>query len=317
MGPGSHWGESELVLTDPLKPGATRRPTGRSIAPTGDDTALGSIPSLFGDWGSYSGKSLGPVRGTWGNTASWPPDTGGIMTSRARKSRTATTRASALIAGLCFLVVVPSAARGSGVPPSAAALSPYSPRSVVAVTVRNSPPDASGKSDLRNTVVSVTEWLVAPDNTPKQLHDKLKAKGVPGLLDPETQDANQVIANSVPAGYPPEPSNGCDYGAATTIACPAPHWARNGFPNPRVYFNDQSSSAWPVGTVISLWNQSPKIAPRWAPSGCPVLSGSHCVWVNSGGYGASGWLGITYLSWDGNMNFLGQRLHRGTLQRFL
>lgn len=226
------------------------------------------------------------------------------MTSRARKSRTATTRASALIAGLCFLVVVPSAARGSGVPPSAAALSPHSPRSVVAVTVRNSPPDASGKSDLRNTVVSVTEWLVAPDNTPKQLHDKLKAKGVPGLLDPETQDANQVIANSVPAGYPPEPSNGCDYGAATTIACPAPHWARNGFPNPRVYFNDQSSSAWPVGTVISLWNQSPKIAPRWAPSGCPVLSGSHCVWVNSGGYGASGWLGITYLSWDGNMNFL-------------
>lgn len=174
---------------------------------------------------------------------------------------------------------------------------------VAAVTVTAPQAGSTGKVSQDQLKISVTEWLVAPGNTPKQLHDKLKAQGVPGrLVDPDTEDLEQVIAASVPAGYPPEPTDGCTYGTAHSFSCPAPHWARNGFPNPRVYFNDLSSSAWPVGTVIDTWNQSPNIAPRWAPSGCPGTAGSHCVWVNNGGYGDTSWLGITYMCWDGNLN---------------
>lgn len=158
---------------------------------------------------------------------------------------------------------------------------------------------ASGASEPVD--VTVSEYLLAPGVTARQLHNKLKDKGVKGLVEPGTrlQDAVQsAIAQSVPSGVPPEPRSGCSYGTSQTIACPAPRWARNGFVNPRVYFYDQSSAAWPVGTAISRWNQSPKIAPRWAPSGCPAEAGSHCVWVNSGGYGASGWLGRTMYSWN-------------------
>lgn len=149
--------------------------------------------------------------------------------------------------------------------------------------------------------VTVVEYLVAPGTTSKQLHESLKSKGARGLVDPGVslkQAVRNAIAQSVPAGVPPEPRSGCTYGTSQTDECPAPRWARNGFVNPRVYFYDQSSAAWPVGTVISRWNQSPKIAPRWAPSGCPAESGSHCVWVNSGGYGSSGWLGRTMYSWN-------------------
>jgi len=172
---------------------------------------------------------------------------------------------------------------------------------VVALSVTKPSSPGYRRADIK---VTLTEWLVAPGFTARQLHDKLKAQGIQGLVDPDSHDLNRAIAASVPAGYPPEPSNGCTYGTASTFICPPIHWARNGFVNPRVYFHDMSSSAWPVGTAITTWNQSARVAPRWVMTGCPILAGSHCVWVNSSGYGASGWLGITYLSWDGNLNLI-------------
>ncbi|MDI2130517.1 hypothetical protein [Yinghuangia seranimata] len=46
-----------------------------------------------------------------------------------------------------------------------------------------------------------------------------------------------------------------------------------------------SSSAWPVGTAISVWNGSPNVHLTWSPNGCPGYTGTHCVNVYSGNYG--------------------------------
>ncbi|MDI2125015.1 hypothetical protein [Yinghuangia seranimata] len=69
------------------------------------------------------------------------------------------------------------------------------------------------------------------------------------------------------------------------VCNPAPSWARNGYTNPQIYYHDMSSSAWPVGTAISVWNGSPNVHLTWSPNGCPGYTGTHCVNVYSGNYG--------------------------------
>jgi hypothetical protein len=131
--------------------------------------------------------------------------------------------------------------------------------------------------------------------TTAQLYQKLKAKGVRGLIAPSGNSVKPMTD-----GY-------CIYGTAYALQggnCPAYHWNRNGYTNPQIYYHDMSSSAWPEGTVISTWNNSPKIHVAWAPSGCPGYSGTHCVPVFSGNYGASGWDGQTYVPVDSSNAFI-------------
>jgi hypothetical protein len=145
-----------------------------------------------------------------------------------------------------------------------------------------------------------TEYLVAPRSTAKSLADKLARKGekVLGYESPQTASSEAIS----PMAAPPEPV--CTIGYATSLACPSNvgpvRWARNGFTNPQIVFRDYSSSAWPVGTVVSKWNQASNIAASWSTSSCPATP-KHCVKVYSANYGSDAdWTGSTSWLWDGN-----------------
>lgn len=198
------------------------------------------------------------------------------------------------------IVLFPAIAEASPLPDGPTAVN--TDDDVYAVEVSNLPIEevsrTAGNTNVSTTAIKITSFMPAPGISVAQLHQKLKAQGVPGLVDPAKGLRNalkETVSSIVPTGYPPEPPSGCQHGTSSTLDCPPAVWARNIWANPRIYFYDQSDNTWPVGTEINVWNQSPKIAPRWAPSGCPSVLGSHCVYVLSGGYGNSGWVGRTTL----------------------
>lgn len=214
------------------------------------------------------------------------------------------------------IVFFPAIAEASPLPDSPSATN--ADDEVFAVEVSKLPAEGSSQTarskDATSVAIKVTSYMPAPGVSVAELHQKLKSEGVPGLVDPATgvkEAIKKTASEIVPTGYPPEPRGGCQYGTSSTDGCPPAVWARNIWANPRVYFYDTSDSTWPVGTEINVWNQSPKIAPRWAPGGCPSVLGSHCVSVVSGGYGNSGWVGSTTMYINPNTNFFVDTYYNG------
>ncbi|MEW2385656.1 hypothetical protein AB0873_26690 [Micromonospora sp. NPDC047707] len=136
-------------------------------------------------------------------------------------------------------------------------------------------------------VVSVTQYTPAKGVSVEALHAKLRATGVRGLVDPMS-----------PRAFDPFQ---CYYGTAYALdsgRCPAIQWSSA---RPVVYFRDYSSANWPVSAAVPSWNTSPDIDVWWRTSACP--SGSHCVTVNNGNYGATGWAGKTSYSYNTTTRF--------------
>jgi hypothetical protein len=143
--------------------------------------------------------------------------------------------------------------------------------------------------------IGMTLWEPAPGVSSRELYQRLSKHGIKGLIDPAAVSPMIAVCGR--------------YGSANTLydgaVCnPAPSWPRNGYTNPQIYYHDTSSSAWPVGTVIAVWNGSPNIHVTWSPNGCPGYTGTHCVDVSSANYGASGWTGETYVPYDSQSHYL-------------
>jgi hypothetical protein len=208
-------------------------------------------------------------------------------------------RASRVILGVGLGVVLGIAAMGT--PASAAQSVRHAPVTTASQAVPASASTAAVGSEVRaeyRTADGITHgalFLAAAGVSAKQLYQNLQKAHVRGLIDPSA---------IVPL------DSSCSYGTAECLNGQAPPdvWARNGYTNPQIYYHDMSSSAWPEGTVISQWNNSPNIHVAWTPNGCPGYSGTHCVNVSDGYYGTSGvWYQAQALTWynvDANHYFI-------------
>ncbi len=154
-------------------------------------------------------------------------------------------------------------------------------RGVVAVTAL---PDGGGV---------VTFYQPAPGVSDTQLYQKLKERGVSGLVDPAAGDT--VGTRDV---------NTCAWGSATTAACPQIHWTRNGYSHPQVYFVDHSGDAWPVTAAVPVWNRAQGVDSWYRWANCPGKRGTHCVHVWSDDYGDIGWVGLTNIVWNSNRDLV-------------
>ncbi len=209
-----------------------------------------------------------------------------------------TAAAAVLAAATVVLSPAQSAFAGEGPAPGPRPATPAAPTPPGSPTP-GVPAEVHVEYRTADGVTHGAHYLAAPGVSADQLYKKLKATGVKGLIDPSTAAAAAASSSLVESGS-------CGYGTASNVAgtCPPLTWARNGYTNPQIYYNDRSGAGWPEGTVITEWNQSPNIHVARATGGCPGDSGTHCVDVSDGYYGATGWLAITYYNWDGNSHFL-------------
>jgi hypothetical protein len=132
---------------------------------------------------------------------------------------------------------------------------------------------------------SVTTYDPAPGFTPDQLADKLRAQGKASV---------RVVRSAAAGGVSPLAASDCSYGHATTWSCPVSFWRNQGWEDPYVRFNDHSGASWPVSSVVPKWNTVQNIDSEYRWNSCPAVSGSRCIDVFSGNYGA-GWTGRTTL----------------------
>jgi hypothetical protein len=156
--------------------------------------------------------------------------------------------------------------------PSTAQAASTSPANATA-NVELIAPEAMVTSTVQNADGTITETIYdpAPGVTPTQLAQNLRASGLGNVT---VQDA------------------ACTNGSAVTWPSDATcfvRWSYNGAVRPIINFVDHSSSAWPVGRAVTVWNKTSGIDSiyRTATTGCdgaPV----HCVHVYSADYGANG-----------------------------
>jgi hypothetical protein len=132
---------------------------------------------------------------------------------------------------------------------------------------------------------SVTTYDPAPGFTPDQLADKLRAQGKASV---------RVVRPAPAGGVSLMAASDCSYGSARTWSCPVSFWRNQGWEDPYVRFNDHSGSSWPVTAVVPKWNTVQNIDSEYRWNSCPAVSGSRCIDVFSGNYGA-GWTGRTTL----------------------
>jgi hypothetical protein len=138
---------------------------------------------------------------------------------------------------------------------------------------------------LTSAGTAVTTYDPAPGVTPEQLAKKLRAQG----------KASVRVVRSAPAdGVTMMAPGDCSYGSARTLTCPVSFWRNQGWEDPYVRFNDHSGASWPVSSVVPKWNTVQNIDSEYRWNSCPAVSGSRCVDVFSGNYGA-GWTGRTTL----------------------
>lgn len=156
---------------------------------------------------------------------------------------------------------------------------------------------APTKDDSEDTVYAVVKtsatdsvidaYDAAPGETKQTLFRKLKSQGVPGVLDP---DANVSNAYQL---VDPGGAGGSDCWANGYARGECWAWKNNGYAHPQVYFIDHTSSQWPVAAATYKWNQAHGIDSVYRWGSCPSIRGIHCVNVNSGNYGATGYVGHT------------------------
>lgn len=220
--------------------------------------------------------------------------------ARARRA-IATAATGVATIGLGAVLAAPQAAALTVSARDSVALSaqagPVSSPPQVTSPVASSAVGGEVRAEYRTTdgVTHGAVFSAAPGVSAEQLYKNLLKVKVRGLIDPAAVTPYDLS---------------CSYGTAYCLSSQAPPyvWARNGYANPQIYYHDTSSSAWPEGTVIAQWNNSPKIHVAWAPSGCPGYSGTHCVPVTDGYYGTSGaWSNSQAITWynvDANGYFI-------------
>ena len=162
--------------------------------------------------------------------------------------------------------------------------------------------DASDDSVYAIVKTSATESKVdaydpVPGESKQSLYTQLKSQNVAGLINPDTD-----MPDSAPPGTTKEDAyQMIDPGGAGGSDCWADGYARgecaawknNGYAHPQIYFIDHSSSQWPVAAATYKWNQAHGIDSVYRWGTCPSIRGIHCVPVNSGNYGKTGWEGHT------------------------
>jgi len=123
-----------------------------------------------------------------------------------------------------------------------------------------------------------------------ELYRRLKAAGVPDLVDPSSRATVQ------------DPFQ-CYWGTAYALdsgRCPPISWTQDGLVRPRVTIMDYTNSAWPVHAATDTWNQSIAIDVIYGSCG---LTG-HCVRVHNNDYGPTGWAGGNYRQIDANRHII-------------
>lgn len=144
----------------------------------------------------------------------------------------------------------------------------------------------TGKAKDGSTTVTIYD--PATGVSPDQLRDMLRRSGVTGVLakgvQPPSAQPGQKSSAAAPAAC-------LSYGSAREWC--NHRWSYGAFNDPQVYFLDHTNSRWPVTNAVADWYKAVGIDAyyRWYTAGCP--SGRHCVNVYNGGYGASGWYGLT------------------------
>ena len=78
--------------------------------------------------------------------------------------------------------------------------------------------------------------------------------------------------------------------------CPPLHWARNNATTAYAVVEDHTGSRWSVYSGAIYWAGNARFNVTYTRS---CSSSYHCVKVYEGNYGATGWLGITRITYDG------------------
>ncbi|MBU2670282.1 hypothetical protein KOI35_42950 [Actinoplanes bogorensis] len=158
-----------------------------------------------------------------------------------------------------------------------------------AATAKAEPADAEAVTvqsvQVTSEGTSVTTYDPAPGFTPDQLAAKLRAQGKASV---------RVVKSASTGGVSTKAASDCSYGNARTWSCPVSFWRNQGWEDPYVRFNDHSGASWPVSSVVPKWNTVQNIDSEYRWNSCPAVSGSRCIDVFSGNYGA-GWTGRTTL----------------------
>ncbi|QES48748.1 hypothetical protein DEJ50_13895 [Streptomyces venezuelae] len=206
-----------------------------------------------------------------------------------RHARTLTATVLAATALTAVLLTAPGSVAGEGpaIPPQRPNPAPSAEANARAEAVE----EVETSYTTADGVTHGSVYLAAPGVSAKELAAKLRAAGVRGVVEPGGVSAM---------------AGNCGWGSAANLdgQCPVINWRRNGYTNPQIYYNDRSGASWPQGTALTQWNQSPNIHVERATGGCPNYSGTHCVDVVDGSYGATGWLGVTSYSYDSARYFI-------------
>jgi hypothetical protein len=208
-------------------------------------------------------------------------------------------RAGVLSAGLALgMLIIPGTAQAAspaGLHPERVAPPSEAHQDVVSLVVGE-----------KGRITGMTIYTLAPGWTAERLADKLRADGKQNVVVTDDPMAAVQAADRAAGFAPlvdPHPNTGCTFGIATTNGCPPLYWSNNGFTDPRVRFNDHTSAAWPVSAAVTNWNQAPGIDSFYHFNSCPAVAGERCVDVWSANYGATGWHGISNLSWFAGTTF--------------
>lgn len=146
-----------------------------------------------------------------------------------------------------------------------------------------------------NGQVDVTIYTPAPGISEETLAGTLQALGFEGVEIASDEAEATAPGTSTAAAA----STACTFGAARTIRCPSVHWANSGFADPQVRFLNVAGAQWPVEAAVREWNRAAGIdSYHHAQRRCSFQPGNHCVSVQDGNYGATGWVGQTSYSYS-------------------
>jgi hypothetical protein len=158
---------------------------------------------------------------------------------------------------------------------------------------------------LKNGLIKMTIYTGPPGMTAATMYAELKARGVPGLLNPAIPALRTVTPDTV------NHLTSCKYGTAQTILCPTDttlshqiRWADGCCAHPQVWFVDHTGSQWPVTSSTYEWNTAHGVDSLYVWATCPGYSGQYCINVSDANYGCnlgytgSAFTGYTTYTWN-------------------
>lgn len=144
---------------------------------------------------------------------------------------------------------------------------------------------------LSDGSMRVDFYTLAAEADPEKVADSLRKDGRKNVEVRWHRPQPSTDAEVQPMG-----PGDCTYGQAHSFSCPNSWWTNLGRRNPVILFNDHSGDTWPTTNAVYKWNQTPNIDSWYTWNNCNQ-GAVHCVNVWSSNYGATGWIGHTYLIW--------------------